>query len=88
MREEVAEQIKALGEMIKMGQAYGLDLSRPAQNAQEAVQWTYMAYLAAVKEQDGAAMSLGSVSSFLDIYITRDIENGVITEVQARNNFV
>ncbi len=84
LREEVAEQIKALGEMIKMGQAYGLDLSRPAQNAQEAVQWTYMAYLAAVKEQDGAAMSLGSVSSFLDIYITRDIENGVITEVQAQ----
>ncbi len=80
LREEVAEQIRALGEMIKMGAAYGLDLSRPAETGREAVQWTYMAYLAAVKEQDGAAMSLGSVSSFLDIYLKRDIDNGVITE--------
>lgn len=79
LREEVAEQIKALKEMVLMGNYYNLDLTRPAENAQEAVQWTYMAYLAAVKEQDGAAMSLGNVSSFLDIYIQRDLEAGVIT---------
>ena len=84
LREEIAEQIKALKEMIEMGNHYGLDLSRPAQNAQEAVQWTYMAYLAAVKEQDGAAMSLGNVSSFLDIYIQRDMEAGIIDENQAQ----
>ncbi|MFV0290325.1 MAG: formate C-acetyltransferase [Mangrovibacterium sp.] len=84
LREEVTEQIKALYQMIQMGKIYGFDLSKPAKNAQEAVQWTYMAYLAAVKEQDGAAMSLGSVSSFLDIYITRDLERGIITELQAQ----
>ena len=84
LREEVSEQIKALKEMIEMGKSYGLDLSRPAENAQEAVQWTYMAYLAAVKEQDGAAMSLGNVSSFLDIYIENDLEEGLITEVEAQ----
>ena len=84
LREEVAEQIKALYEMIEMGKAYDLDLSRPAENAREAVQWTYMAYLAAVKEQDGAAMSLGSVSSFLDIFINRDLEAELITEDQAQ----
>lgn len=84
LREEVSEQIKALYAMIEMGKIYGFDLSQPAKNAQEAVQWTYMAYLAAVKEQDGAAMSLGSVSSFLDIYITRDLERGIITELQAQ----
>ncbi len=84
LREEVAEQIKALHQMIEMGKKYELDLSRPAQNGQEAVQWTYMAYLAAVKEQDGAAMSLGSVSSFLDIYIERDIQAGIITEDEAQ----
>jgi formate C-acetyltransferase len=84
LREEVSEQIKSLKEMIEMGNHYNLDLSRPAQNAQEAVQWTYMAYLAAVKEQDGAAMSLGNVSSFLDIYIERDLIAGVITEVEAQ----
>ncbi|MDG1804109.1 formate C-acetyltransferase [Flavicella sp.] len=84
LREEVAEQIGALKDMIAMGNHYGLDLSRPAQNAQEAVQWTYMAYLAAVKEQDGAAMSLGNVSSFLDIYITQDLEAGLITEEEAQ----
>lgn len=82
--EEVAEQIGALKDMIAMGNHYGLDLSRPAQNAQEAAQWTYMAYLAAVKEQDGAAMSLGNVSSFLDIYITQDLEAGQITEEEAQ----
>ncbi|QZE12757.1 formate C-acetyltransferase [Halosquirtibacter laminarini] len=84
LREEVAEQIKALKEMIEMGNHYGLELQRPAQDAREAVQWTYMAYLAAVKEQDGAAMSLGNVSSFLDIFIQRDLEAGVITEVEAQ----
>jgi formate C-acetyltransferase len=84
LREEVSEQIKALYEMIEMGKAYGLDLARPAENAREAVQWTYMAYLAAVKEQDGAAMSLGSVSSFLDIFIEHDLQAGLITEEQAQ----
>ncbi|ALJ05028.1 formate acetyltransferase [Pseudalgibacter alginicilyticus] len=84
LREEVSEQIKALKEIVEMGESYGLDLSRPAENAQEAVQWTYMAYLAAVKEQDGAAMSLGNVSSFLDIFIERDLEEGLITEVEAQ----
>lgn len=84
LREEVAAQIKALEDMIFMGAIYGLDLSRPAENAREAVQWTYMAYLAAVKEQDGAAMSLGSVSSFLDIYIERDLQLGLITESEAQ----
>lgn len=84
LREEVAEQIKALEQLKEMGQIYGLDLSRPAQNAREAVQWVYMAYLAAVKEQDGAAMSLGNVSSFLDIYIEHDIQNGLISEQYAQ----
>ncbi|MBP8793478.1 MAG: formate C-acetyltransferase [Lutibacter sp.] len=84
LREEVAEQIKALKEIVLMGNSYDLDLSRPAENAREAVQWTYMSYLAAVKEQDGAAMSLGNVSSFLDIFIERDLEAGVITEVDAQ----
>lgn len=80
LREEVAEQIKALNEMKKLGDLYGLELNRPAENALEAVQWVYMAYLASVKEQDGAAMSLGNVSSFLDIYIERDLADGTITE--------
>jgi formate C-acetyltransferase len=80
LREEVAEQIKALGELKKLGVVYGLELSRPAQNATEAVQWVYMAYLSAVKEQDGAAMSLGNVSSFLDVYIEHDIQMGIISE--------
>lgn len=84
LREEVKEQIRALYNMIRMGELYDLDLSRPAENAREAVQWTYMAYLAAVKEQDGAAMSLGSVSSFLDIYIERDLQAGIITETEAQ----
>ena len=80
LREEVAEQIRALQAMKTMGEYYGLDLSRPATSAQEAVQWVYMAYLAAVKEQDGAAMSLGNVSSFLDIYIEYDLQKGNIEE--------
>ncbi len=84
LREEIAEQIKALKEVEELGRIYGLDLTRPAETAQEAVQWVYMAYLAAVKEQDGAAMSLGNVSSFLDIYIERDIQAGKITEVYAQ----
>ena len=84
LREEVSEQIKALKEMIVMGNHYNLDLNRPAESAQEAVQWTYMAYLAAVKEQDGAAMSLGNVSTFLDIFIEQDLQNGIITEVEAQ----
>ena len=80
LREEVAEQIRALKDIKVMGEYYGLDLSRPAYTAQEAVQWVYMAYLAAVKEQDGAAMSLGNVSSFLDIYIEHDLKHGLIDE--------
>ncbi|TWO31969.1 formate C-acetyltransferase [Seonamhaeicola sediminis] len=84
LREEVTDQIKALKDMIEMGKKYDLDLSRPAENAREAVQWTYMGYLAAVKEQDGAAMSLGNVSSFLDIYIENDLQKGLITEVEAQ----
>jgi len=80
LREEVAEQIKALKDIRTMGEYYGLDLSRPAHSAQEAVQWVYMAYLAAVKEQDGAAMSLGNVSSFLDIFIEYDLAHGTIDE--------
>ena len=84
LREEVAEQIKALKEIKVMGEMYGLELGRPAQTAQEAVQWVYMAYLAAVKEQDGAAMSLGNVSSFLDIYIEHDLKHGLIDETFAQ----
>ncbi len=84
LREEVAEQIRALKEIEELGKTYGLDLSRPAETAQEAVQWVYMGYLAAVKEQDGAAMSLGNVSSFLDIYIEKDIKDGKITEDYAQ----
>ena len=84
LREEVAEQIKALKDMKVMGEYYGLDLSRPAYTAQEAVQWVYMAYLAAVKEQDGAAMSLGNVSSFLDIYMEYELSKGTITESYAQ----
>ena len=80
LREEVADQIKALNEIKIMGTYYGLDLSRPATNAQEAVQWVYMAYLASVKEQDGAAMSLGNVSSFLDIFIQYDLDHKLIDE--------
>ena len=84
LREEVAEQIKALKDIKVMGEYYGLDLSRPAYTAQEAVQWVYMAYLAAVKEQDGAAMSLGNVSSFLDIYLEYELSQGTIDETFAQ----
>ena len=84
LREEVMEQIKTLKEIKILGEQYGLDLSRPAETAQEAVQWVYMAYLAAVKEQDGAAMSLGNVSSFLDIYIEYDLAHGTLDEAHAQ----
>ena len=80
LREEVSEQIRALNEIKVMGSFYDLDLSRPAMNAHEAVQWVYMAYLAAVKEQDGAAMSLDNASSLHDIYIQNDRDQGVIDE--------
>ena len=83
-REELAMQIRALKEMKVMAASYGCDISLPAANAQEAVQWTYFGYLAAIKTQNGAAMSIGRISTFLDIYIKRDLENGVITEAQAQ----
>ncbi|OZG49644.1 formate C-acetyltransferase [Pseudoscardovia suis] len=83
-REEHDEQIKALKKLIKLGQEYNLDLSRPAQTAQEAVQWTYMGYLASVKSQDGAAMSIGRLSAFFDIYFERDLKKGLITETDAQ----
>lgn len=84
LREELAEQIRALEELKELGNIYGCDISKPAKNAKEAVQWLYFGYLAAVKEQNGAAMSLGRTSTFLDIYIERDLANGVITEEQAQ----
>ncbi|MBP5604364.1 MAG: formate C-acetyltransferase [Ruminiclostridium sp.] len=84
LREEIAEQIRALSELKELGKIYGFDISRPAKNAQEAVQWLYFGYLAAVKEQNGAAMSLGRTSTFLDIYIRRDLERGLINESQAQ----
>ena len=83
-REENSEQIRSLERLLVMGKSYGFDLSHPAANAREAIQWTYFAFLAACREQDGAAMSLGRVSSFLDIYIERDLKNGVITEEEAQ----
>ena len=84
LREEISEQHRALGQMKKMAASYGFDISLPATNAQEAIQWTYFGYLAAVKSQNGAAMSLGRTSSFLDIFIERDLKNAVITEQQAQ----
>ena len=84
LREEVSEQLRALNAMKDMAASYGFDISLPAKNAQEAFQWTYFAYLAAVKENNGAAMSLGRVSTFLDIYIERDIKNGTLTEELAQ----
>lgn len=83
-REELSDQIKALKDLTKMAESYGFDITKPAKNAQEAIQWTYFGYLGAIKEQDGAAMSLGRVSTFFDVYIERDIENGLITEEQAQ----
>ena len=84
LREELAEQVRALEELKELGNIYGCDISKPAANAQEAIQWLYFGYLAAVKEQNGAAMSLGRTSTFLDIYIERDLKNGIITEQQAQ----
>ena len=84
LREEISMQIKALKEMKAMAQIYGFDISQPANNAREAVQWLYFGYLAAIKTQNGAAMSVGRVSTFLDIYITRDIEEGTLTEAEAQ----
>ncbi|NRB67231.1 MAG: formate C-acetyltransferase [Vibrio sp.] len=84
LREEIAEQHRALGQMKVMAEKYGCDISRPAETAQEAIQWTYFGYLAAVKSQNGAAMSLGRTSTFLDIFIERDIAAGKITEEQAQ----
>lgn len=83
-REEIAEQIRALGELKEMAAAYGFDISQPATNAREAVQWLYFAYLAAVKEQNGAAMSLGRTSTFLDAYFERDLAEGTLTEKEAQ----
>jgi len=83
-REELAEQIRALGELKEMAESYGFDISAPAATGREAVQWLYFAYLGAVKEQNGAAMSLGRTSTFLDIYLQRDIADGVLTESQAQ----
>ncbi len=84
LKEELAEQINALKEMIELGRMYGFDISQPARNAREAVQWLYFAYLSAVKEQNGAAMSIGRTSTFLDIYIERDLKEGILTEIQAQ----
>ena len=83
-REELSEQIKALNALKQMAASYGMDISRPAENAQEAIQWLYFGYLGAVKDQNGAAMSIGRNSTFLDIYIERDIKRGAITETQAQ----
>ncbi|RZM78871.1 formate C-acetyltransferase [Leptolyngbya iicbica] len=82
LREEISEQIRALLELQQMAAAYGFDISRPAANAKEAIQWLYFGYLGAVKEQNGAAMSLGRVSTFLDVYCDRDLQNGVFTEAE------
>jgi len=84
LKEELAEQIRALYEIAELGRIYGFDITKPAQNAKEAIQWLYFGYLAAVKEQNGAAMSIGRTSTFLDIYIERDLKNGVITEEEAQ----
>lgn len=84
LREEITDQIKALKEMIELGKIYGFDISQPAKNAKEAVQWLYFGYLSAIKEQNGAAMSIGRTSTFLDIYIERDLKNGTLTEAEAQ----
>ena len=84
LREDVSMQYRALDEIKKMAATYGIDISKPAQNAKEAIQWTYFGYLAAIKENNGAAMSLGRVDAFFDIYINRDIEEGTLTEKEAQ----
>lgn len=84
LREEISEQYRSLNELKQLAQSYGYDISKPASNATEAFQWVYFAYLAAIKEQNGAAMSLGRVATFLDIYIERDLQNGTLTEKEAQ----
>ncbi|MBY0096773.1 formate C-acetyltransferase [Mesobacillus maritimus] len=84
LREEISEQYRALNELKQLAESYGFDISKPASNAKEAFQWVYFAYLAAIKEQNGAAMSLGRVSTFLDIYVERDIASGTLTEQEAQ----
>ena len=84
LREEITEQIRALNEMKELGSIYGFDISKPARNAKEAIQWLYFGFLAAIKEQNGAAMSIGRTSTFLDIYIERDLKEGIITESEAQ----
>ena len=83
-REEITMQINALKEMKTMAESYGFDISKPAKDAREACQWLYFGYLAAIKTQNGAAMSVGRVSTFLDIYIQRDLDNGTLTEEEAQ----
>lgn len=84
LREELTEQIRALNDLAELGRIYGFDITKPASNAKEAIQWLYFGYLAAVKDQNGAAMSLGRTSTFIDIYIQRDLNNGIITEDKAQ----
>ncbi len=84
LREEVSEQIRALQDMKKMAASYGYDISYPATNAREAIQWLYFGYLASIKQQNGAAMSIGRIDSFIDIYIKRDMDNGLLTEKEAQ----
>ncbi len=84
LREEITDQIHALEQMIELGKIYGFDISQPARNAKEAIQWLYFGYLSAIKEQNGAAMSIGRTSTFLDIYIERDLKEGIITETEAQ----
>ncbi len=84
LREELSEQVRALSELKQLGDIYGFDISKPAKNAKEAIQWLYLGYLSAVKEQNGAAMSLGRTSTFIDIYIERDLQAGLITEEEAQ----
>jgi len=84
LREEIAEQVKALKELLELGLSYGFDMSQPACNSIEAIQWTYLAFLGAIKETNGAANSLGKVSIFFDIYLERDINEGIITEIEAQ----
>lgn len=84
LREEISDQYRALGQMKKMAESYGYDISKPAKNAKEAIQWLYFGYLAAIKTQNGAAMSVGRISTFIDIYIQRDLQNGTLTEKEAQ----
>lgn len=84
LREEITEQYNALAQMKEMAKIYGYDISQPASNAREACQWLYFGYLAAIKTQNGAAMSVGRISTFLDIYIQRDLDEGTLTEKEAQ----